>query len=254
MLKGKIIINTRPEGSEDLIGKALKKLGASILQMPLIKIIPVNIPSRTLTDIAKNNTYQWLVFTSKNGVDYLFEQLELDISTKSLPFKTAVFGKRTAMALEERGYNPDLVNMQNTSADLLNDLHPKLKSDEKVLLVIGDLASDIIEKSLKPKVNIDRLDVYRTVFIQSVDAEKLQRIVEDKYDLILFIIFSGFKSFIHHIAGTFDYSELRIACLGLTTEKAILAEGLKPLVVAKPSGKAGLIEGVENYFHYIHTG
>ena len=81
----------------------------------------------------------------------------------------------------------------------------------------------------------------------------LHRIIEGNYDLMLFTSPSGFKSFLHHTAGTKDHSKLRIACLGPTTEKAILEEGLKPLVVASPSGKAGLIKVIENYFQSLHT-
>ncbi len=153
MLGGKIIINTRPLGSTDVIGNALRKLGANVLSMPLIEIIPIEISQKQILDITKTNTYQWLVFTSKNAVDILFNQLRVPSSSASLPFKTAVFGKRTAMALREKGFKPDLAILQNTSADLLVELFPVLHSNEKVLLVLGDLAPNLLEDRLKSKAN-----------------------------------------------------------------------------------------------------
>jgi uroporphyrinogen-III synthase len=247
MLKGKIIINTRPEGSEDLIGNALKELGANVLVMPLIEILPVQIPKEVISDILKSKS-QWLVFTSKNGVDHLLNQLELNQKTKCLPFKTAVFGERTAMALKEKGIIPDLINLQNTSDDLLKELYPKIQYGEKVLLVLGDLATNLMEEKLKTKAQVERLNVYHTVSVQSIDPEILKLIQRNKYDLMLFTSPSGFNSFWHLTGNMINPASLKIACLGPTTEEAILAKGIKPLVVANPSGKAGLIKGVENFF------
>ncbi len=248
MLKGKIIINTRPDGFEDYIGKALTGFGAEVFQMPLIEIQPVEIPKIAVTNITKNNTYQWLVFTSKNGVDHFFNQIKINRNTKSFPFKTAVFGKRTAMALEEKGFNPDLVNRQNTSADLVKELYSKLKANEKVLLVLGDLANDLMEESLRTKVSVERLNVYHTHFIQSVESEILKRIEQDNYDMILFTSPSGFNSFKYHADKLINLSKLKIACIGPTTEDVILKEGIKPLFVANPSGMNGLINGILNYY------
>lgn len=253
MLKGKIIINTRPAGSEDLIGNAMEKLGVIVLSMPLIEISHIPISQKTLSDIIKKDNYHWLVFTSKNGVDSLFNQLGLSENTKALPFKTAVFGKRTALALQHKMCNPTLVVEGNTSADLLTELLPKLQTGEKVMLVLGELASTILEDGLKPKVDVDRLNSYRTEFVQSVEAQMLSRVSENNYDLILFTSPSGFRSFMHHAKDKVDLHKLKIACLGPTTEDTILNEGVVPLVVAKPSGKVGLLKGMEQYFSTAHV-
>lgn len=248
MLKGKIIINTRPVGSEDLIGNALEKLGAIVLSMPLIEIFQIPISQKIRLDITKNNIYHWLVLTSKNGVDSLFDQLDLSINTKTLTFKTAVFGKRTAMALQDKGFKPTLIVESNTSADLLNKLLPQLQSNEKILLVLGDLASNLLEHGLRSIVNVARLNVYRTEFIKSIEPNMINRIKENRYDLILFTSPSGFKSYRNYTTDEVELQNLKIACLGPTTEEIILNAGLIPLIVAKPSGKIGLLKGMENYF------
>ncbi len=249
MFNGKTIINTRPKGSDDHIGSALKDLGAKVLNMPLIEIIPVPVSNKAIQNLTKNNTYQWLIFTSKNGVNHLFDQINFDARIKSLPFKTAVFGKRTAMALKKKGFKPDIVNLQNTSADLLNDLNHEINANDKLLLVLGILASDLLEDSLKLSVSVERLNVYNTIFTKSINDEILSTIEHDNYDLILFNSPSGFNSFKYHTNKTIDLDKLKIACIGPTTKEVILTEGLKPLVVAKPSGKKGLINEIENYFN-----
>lgn len=246
MFKGKTIINTQPVDSENQIGKALADNGAHVLYLPLIEIIPLLISQNDLRNIYENNTYHWLVFTSKNGVEHLFNQLQLYPQIKSLPFKTAVFGKRTATALKEKGFSPDLVNLQNTSADLLNSLNEKLNGNDHVLLVLGDKASHLLERGLKG--NVKRLNVYSTLFSKTIDKEILQTIERDKYDLILFTSPSGYYSFKHHTSDFINQRKLKIACIGPTTENAIYLDNIRPLVVAKPSGKKGLLNEIENYF------
>ncbi len=248
MLTGKIIINTRPEGSKDLIGQALKELGAEVLHMPLIEIEPIPIPRNIQANITKTDGCHWLVFTSRNGVEMFFNQLTSAFHFDALNIKTAVYGRRTAMALEEHGIKADLINLKNTSADLLEDLCPQIQKSDKVLLVLGDLASNLLEEGLKDKADVARLDVYKTVFVQKANESLMARIKNDNYDLILFTSPSGFKSFMHHSGNATNNPPVKIACLGPTTETAILDYGMAPLVVAKPSGKVGLIRGIEQLF------
>lgn len=249
MLKGKIIINTRPEGPDDSISVALEELGAVVFTMPLIEITPIKLSLKNRLNILKNNHYQWLVFTSKNGIDNLFNQLKEHLIPDQLPFKTAVFGERTAMSLKKWGFTPNLINTGDTSEGLLNDLLPILEPEDRVLLVVGDLASGLLVNAIKQTAQVERVDVYRTVFVHSIDWKILNRIKEDRYDMFIFTSPSGFKSFMFHTGGEIDLNKLKTACIGPTTEEALLAEGLNPLVVARPSGKRGLISGLEHYFN-----
>jgi uroporphyrinogen-III synthase len=247
MLKGKVIINTRQKDADDLISGTLENLGATVLSMPLIKIHPLEISPHIQADVS-NSTYQWLVFTSKNGVDHFFDQFKADFKPTTLPFKTAVFGKKTDMALKENGLSADVVSQGNVAEDLLNELIPLLRPEDKVLLVLGNLAAPLLQERLTPVVNVERIDVYHTSFVTSINAKILQAIIEDKYDLILFTSPSGFKSFKHHTEQIVDFGKLKIACIGPTTEDTLIASGIRPLVVANPSGKRGLIKGIEDFF------
>jgi uroporphyrinogen-III synthase len=66
--------------------------------------------------------------------------------------------------------------------------------------------------------------------------------------MIIFTSPSGVQSFLHHTAGIINLRELKAACIGITTERTLLKAGISPLVVANPSGKTGLIKGIEGYF------
>lgn len=248
MLKDKVIINTRPVDKVDLIGNALEKLGAINLSMPLIRIVPITLSSRKLLDIRNGEIYKWLVFTSRNGVEILFQQLKQQGEIKSLPFKTAVFGDRTARALEQEGFAPDLVSKRNSAEMLPEELMPLLREGERVLLVLGNLAPDILQKTLESKAEVERADVYRTVFTQSNYPQILKLVKTNRYDMIIFTSPSGVKSFLFNAGSMINREALRTACLGPATERALKAEGIKPLVVASPPGVASLVKGIENYF------
>ncbi|MDP4203529.1 MAG: uroporphyrinogen-III synthase, partial [Bacteroidota bacterium] len=219
MLNGKIIINTRPEASDDQIAEALCKLNATVVPMPLIEIKPIAIDKVLLYRIMQDGAFQWLIFTSKNGVDGFFDQLP---KPEKLPFRIAVYGLRTAEALQEQGYSADLVNQGNTGAELLDDLLPLLRKEDKVLIVTGNLAPDVLQDRLNEIVTAERLDVYHTQFVAKVPPQTVQRIASGDYDLILFTSPSGVKSFVHHVQNKVDFAHLKAASIGPSTTKALL--------------------------------
>jgi uroporphyrinogen-III synthase len=245
MLNGKIIINTRPEASDDQIAETLCKLNATVVSMPLIEISPIAIDKVLLRGIVQNEAFQWLIFTSKNGVDGFFDQLSNPVKVS---FRIAAYGLRTAEALQQQGYSADLVNQGNTGAELLNDLSPLLQNGDKVLVVTGNLAPDVLQNRLNEIVTAERLDVYHTQFVAKVPTETVQRIATGNYDLILFTSPSGVKSFVHHTQNKIDFAHLKAASIGPSTTKALLEVGIHPCVEATTSGKTGLITAIENYF------
>lgn len=247
MLTDKVIISTRQASSEDQIGNTLRELGAIVLAMPLIEIHPITLNEKILAEIAVGK-YQWLVFTSRNGVKHFFNQYQQSHGASKPAFKTAVFGNRTAKALEGFGVIANIINQGNSAIDLYEKLKKVLESDDEVLLVLGNLAADNLRNRLDLIVSVDRLNVYQTEYTRVIDAEALQHIADNQYDLILFASPSGYRSFKHHAGELISRYRLKTACIGPTTEQVLLADGIKPVVVASPTGKEGLINGIKKYF------
>jgi uroporphyrinogen-III synthase len=124
MLTDKVIISTRQAGSEDTIANSLRELGVVVLAMPLIEIHPITFGENTLTAIAEGK-YQWLVFTSRNGVKHFFNQYHHKQGVSESAFKTAVFGNRTASTLESFGITANIINQGNSAIDLYKGLEPR---------------------------------------------------------------------------------------------------------------------------------
>jgi uroporphyrinogen-III synthase len=111
-LTGKIIISTRPLTEDDLIKSHLVAKGAQVLDLPMIRTECVELSETIKTVFTGLNDYEWIVFTSKNGVICFYDLLskagvEANIlSTK----KIAVMGKATGDEVLKRGGNAHLIS------------------------------------------------------------------------------------------------------------------------------------------------
>lgn len=245
----KIIISTRPLNEDDSIKDYLFEKGATVLDFPMIKIFPV-----TLTDEIRNllqniNEYQWIVFTSKNGVKYFFEFLnELEINFDVLSaIKIAVVGKKTAAEVVKYYRQPDLISSGNNSADLAYELAEVLKSTDKVLLALAELANNKLEERITNSCIVNRFNVYLTEDEDAVSDSIIERIKNDDYHIILFTSPSGFRHFTKIMFENNIYSNIRAACIGTTTEEEMLKNNCKPILVSTRSEGESFARQLENY-------
>lgn len=244
-MKQRIVINTRPLSDEDVISDKMKGLNITVLNMPLIKTVSLPIEREKIDAIFYQKKYHWLIFTSKNGVDSFFDQIPEN--AKILPSKIAVYGERTSCELQKNGFTADVVNRGNTAKELVKDLLSSLKTNENVLLVLGNLAPDTLKNGLEGHCHTERLNVYETMQ-ETMDLEIERQILSDKYDLILFTSPSGVESFVNQIDKTFDIKAMQAASIGPVTTAALNKIGVIPKVEANPSGAEGLIEEIKKYF------
>lgn len=251
-LKNKVIISTRPVDKSDSLPDALIRKGAIVIEMPMIEISPVELIPEIEKHFHEINQFDWLIFTSKNGVRYFFQTLEKVTGYKKLPDKirTAVVGKKTAGELNIYGVVADIICSGNLSEDLLNDLKIKkcIHKNERVFLALGNLAGDILEKGISDLADVSRINIYKTTKPKSVDQKVLKRIRDEEYDLILFTSPSGFINFIGFIGKDVPSKHLKLASIGKTTSAAIIKEGYKPLFTAKVSDGEGLVKEMEGFY------
>jgi len=245
-LKGKVFISTRALEAGDTLPDLLKAKGATLLSLPMIEIIPVEGSNH----FKQLSLYDWLFFTSRNGVAHFFRQL-IDLTGSSeLPtsLKVAVVGAKTASELEYYGYSPAFTGVSHGSAEMANEFcsthNPK---NCKILLSLGNLADDTLKTILGAHNHVDRINVYETREPKSVNHTLIQRIKDGQYDLILFTSPSTF----HHFSSFVDRSvleSLKIASIGTTTSRAIQQAGFNPLLTAAMSNAEGLTEAIIKYY------
>jgi uroporphyrinogen-III synthase len=254
-LKDKIFISTRPANSSKELALLFKKAGATLLQMPLIKIIPNPLNESEKKIISYLEEFQWLFFTSSNGVKYFFENLKKDGENQQLPtsIQIAVIGNKTEKALNDLGYQASFKNPGSTGEDFANAFIEKIKDKSKpnILLALGNIARTVIQDKLIEFANYTRMNVYQTTAVESVDKQILQRIEKDHYEMLLFTSPSGIENFLK-LGSKLPKKNIRIACIGRTTANAAIKNNIEPKVIAKNSTASGLYESIVNYYIKIN--
>jgi uroporphyrinogen-III synthase len=242
-LENKIIISTRPLSDDDTIKKSLSEKGALVLDFPMIKIVINALNTEIQTVFTNINTFEWLLFTSKNGVDCFFKILK-HVETVSLP-KIAVIGKTTANEVRKNGFEPELISSGSTSEDFIRELTTKLSSDDSVLLIQGELADTKFENNL---TSAKRLNIYKTIDTEEHSIDIIKRIKANNYDMLVFTSPSGFRNFVKIMNKNNCNANYKIACIGKTTEKEVLQQGYTPLIVSAKSSGSFFTDEIERYF------
>lgn len=249
-LTNKIIISTRPLAEEDSIKGYLTEKGALVLDFPMIEIADPELTDDLKANILDISSFQWLVFTSKNGVKFFFKLLhQLGLTIDSLAsIKIAVVGKITAKEVKNNGVVPFLVSSGNTSQDLLQELLTIVQPHEKVFLSLAELADDTLENGLSDLALPTRLNAYKTIQPATYSQEIVKKIRENAYDMILFTSASGVQNFNRLMAEQNIHSTFRAACIGTTTEKEMLKFNYTPLLVSSRSNGGTFAQELEQYF------
>lgn len=169
-LSGKRIVITRARQQAGELARQLQELGADIFEFPAIEIEPV----RDAVPIDHVGKYDWVVFTSVNAVDMLFERLE-ELGRDARDFhgvRLCVIGSATREAVRRRFLNPDLMPEKYDAEHVLEALVTAGGSLEgkRFLLPRADIARTFLPRELRARgADVTELIAYRTVLPKSTD-------------------------------------------------------------------------------------
>jgi hydroxymethylbilane synthase len=247
-LKEKVIISTRGvEG--DSLPDILKDQGATVLSLPMIEIVPADLDDKAISVLKDLKSFDWIFFTSKNGVVNFFHHLITVLGNTNLPpsLKIATVGYKTALELDYYGYAPHFISEGNSSEDMVSQFLQTYPQNKRILLAQGSLAGSSLEDCLSCANQISRINVYNTVKPTTADPEILNLIKNNLYDLLIFTSPSTFSNFCSFY-GEDKLNDLKIATIGPTTSKAIREKGLEPLITAKKSSAEGLRDEIIEHY------
>lgn len=162
VLFGKHIVITGTPHYNQKLAKKLRQFGPQVTELSLIQI-KENSPYQ-LKHIKWEN-YQWLVFTSANGVELFFRQiLQSNIDFRQiLPCKFAAIGNGTAYALKKHGIFADCIPEKFNSKHLAQALIPMLSDTDHVLLLRAENGSVVLPDLLQEAgIAVDTVPLYRT--------------------------------------------------------------------------------------------
>ncbi len=244
-LAGKRILITRPRLQAAELGERLAALGAIPIYLPTIEIAPL-LDYAKLDEALKNLArYQWIIFTSVNGVAAVWERMSgLRAGTSPAPTtKVAAIGPATAKALADQGVEAAFVPEEYIAEAILDGLGEV--RGQRILLPRADRAREVLAVELRRQgAVVDEIAAYRTVPAVP-DPEGLAEL-QHGVDAITFTSASTVRSFVEQLGRPPD--EALVACIGPITAQAAEAVGLKVAIVAQEYTMAGLVTALENYF------
>jgi uroporphyrinogen-III synthase len=166
LLSGRRIAVTRPAGSAGDWRARLEAQGAEVVELPLIQVTK-DVDLNTLAEVFQEfGAYEWVVFTSANGVKYFFEEfIRVFEDIRSLGLvRIAAVGEATAAAIRELHLRVDLVPHKATGEALVKELVAREAMDSaKVLVVTGNRNREAVVEGLnEARAIVDQLPVYRT--------------------------------------------------------------------------------------------
>ncbi|GMT44334.1 MAG: uroporphyrinogen-III synthase [bacterium] len=228
--------------------KALENSDVRFFNMPMIRIETVELNTEIQSAFDRLKNFDLLIFTSRNGVKAFFKLLDQAGLTFPEKMKIAAIGKGTAEEIRQYGREADYIQPGQTSRDFAAWLKDKvLTGGEKILMALGNLASDFLQNKLSPLAFVRRIDVYRTLPVQEYDVDLMQKIRDDQYGLLVFSSPSAFANFYGNYQK--KNARLRIVSIGETTTQAILNTTQALVLTSRVPETEGLLYEIKQYFH-----
>ena len=249
-LFGRRIAVTRTREKSSELRARLETLGAEVIELPLIQVAKKIDPATRDEVFDGFGSYDWLVFTSANGVRFFFDDFLGKFSdVRSLGFiRIACVGEATAAALNALHLRADLIPATATAEALAGELVEKGLDSAKILVVTGNLNRDTLVKQLEDaRAIVDCLPVYQTEKNNLSADPAAENFRLHGADAILFASSSAVESFVAQAAALQLAKEARrplAGSIGPQTSEAMKKAGIPVDFSAKTPGLDSLIEAL----------
>ena len=250
-LFGQRIVVTRAREQAGQLSRRLREHGAEVLEVPTIKLEPPTRRQDLVDALLAINSYDWLVFTSPNGVskffEYFFKQFHdmRDIGGARI----AAVGPATANKLKELHLQVDLMPDEALASEIAKAFAGfETIENLKICLLRAEVANRELPEALEALgAIVDDVACYQTVPETEDSTGTSARLLEDGADWVAFTSASTVDNF----HARFDlpalldkFPRLKAAAIGPETSKALAALGLKPAIEAKQHTLDGLVEAL----------
>ncbi|MCU1296380.1 MAG: uroporphyrinogen-III synthase, partial [Acidobacteriaceae bacterium] len=232
------------------LSSGLSALGAEVLSIPFIEIRkptsyrPLNSALKQLAD------YDWLILTSVNGVEALWERAEkLAVTKRSFEhLKIAAIGPATKSAIERQGLKVEVVPDKYVAEAVVESLQERV-SGKRVLLARAKVAREVIPDELrKLGAQVDVVEAYQTI-VPRRSREQLQSALRGarRPDVVAFTSSSTVRNFMELLGRKITRRQLKgiqFASIGPVTSSTLRELGLPVHIEAKQYTIPGLIEAI----------
>jgi uroporphyrinogen III methyltransferase/synthase len=258
-LAGRTVVVTRATSQAGAFITALESYGASVISCPTIEIAEPESYERIDEAIDHLYGYDWLIFTSANGVEYFLRRLTTrGVEVEELDeLKVCAIGEATADKLRDAHVHIDLIPAQAKAEGVFAALSEFTGGREQlhglnILIPRAAAGRDYLPKSLEEAgARVDVVTAYRTVVPEHLDRGRLSAMLTGSADCIAFMSSSSVKN-LGLLFDTHDLSEklsdLTIACIGDVTAATAVEYGLRVDIQPVETTAGGLANAIAKYY------
>ncbi len=243
-LWGKRVVITRASEQAPELADRLAALGAETVTLSTIQIVPADPAplDAALAQMAEGD-YDWIIFTSVNGVAAFAERLAAkERDWRAVRARVAAIGPATAAALRDRGLRPDFIPTEFVAEAVAAQIGDV--AGQRVLLPRADIARPALATLLRDAgATVDEVAAYRTITPPLALAAVARALGDPWPDAITFTSSSTVRGFVEALGGRDPAEALAgivIACIGPITADTAQSYGLEPDVVATEYTMEGL--------------
>jgi uroporphyrinogen III methyltransferase/synthase len=249
LLYGLRIAVTRSAGQSGPLAERLEELGAEVVPFPTIEFAPPVESAPLEAALRALPTYDWVIFTSANGVDFALDALH-SVRLDPRAFggaRIACIGPATARRLEERGLLADRVPPEFVAEALLETFLADGAAGRRFLLLRAEVAREVLPDRLRAAgATVDVVTAYRTR-PADVPSDIVARVAAGGIDLVTFTA----SSTVRHFCERFDamtlaavQARVEAVCIGPVTAETARAAGFRVAVTAATYTVPGLVDAL----------
>jgi len=254
-LFGKRVLITRAKEQAAEFVALLAAYGAEALEAPTICMMPPADWAPVDRAIAAIDSYQWLIFTSVNGVVRFMERLlKQGRDARALAGRTiCCIGPRTAHALERFGLRADLVPEEYQAEGILEAVGKHQLNNAHILIPRAEVARELLPEELRALgARVDVVPVYRTVVPKTDVEDWRQQLLKQQIHIVTFTSSSTVRNFVEMLGGVdrvkILLQSVSIACIGPITAKTVEEYGLTVSIMSRENTIPALTLAIAQHF------
>lgn len=243
-LFGQRIVVTRDRLQSADLAEPLESLGAEALLLPVIEIRDPENPKPLNDAIDQLESYDWIIFTSANGVRHFMDALDKSPrDLRNVKSRICAIGPATKAAVEALHLKVDLMPKEYVAESLVAAFAKEVLQFRRILLPRAAVARDLVPRELSRRgATVDVVEAYQTIAPAHL-ADRARAVLDRKPQWITFTSSSTVTNFIA-AAGREALAGMKIASIGPITSATLREHDIEPTVEAQPHTIGGLVEAI----------